>query len=191
MADALRDLGEPVNDMTLVLNLLRGLNGRFEAIGLHLRRGRPFPTFLQARNDLLLEELTMAESAPPPSATALTTTFGSAREPAPASVTPPAAAKPAAAVQGRQACAARQARQGRAQQLQQRLPQWQRRPAAAAVAQSSSAMDRIHQHVAWTSALDAATPARTSRWCTAGARWTAAASSGASAWRSARLGRQS
>ncbi|XP_066343972.1 uncharacterized protein [Miscanthus floridulus] len=70
MADALRDLGELVNDMTLVLNLLRGLNGRFEAIGLYLRRGRPFPTFMQARNDLLLEELTMAESAPPPSATA-------------------------------------------------------------------------------------------------------------------------
>ena len=46
IADALRDLGEPVNDMTLVLNLLRGLNGRFEAIGLHLRRGRSFPTFL-------------------------------------------------------------------------------------------------------------------------------------------------
>ena len=46
MADAHRDLGEPVNDRTLVLNLLRGLNGRFEAIGLHLRRGRSFPTFL-------------------------------------------------------------------------------------------------------------------------------------------------
>ncbi|XP_066373699.1 uncharacterized protein [Miscanthus floridulus] len=91
MADALRDLGEPVNDMTLVLNLLRGLNGRFEAIGLHLSRRRPFPTFLQARNDLILEELTMAESAPPPSTTALTATFGSARESAPTSVTPPAA----------------------------------------------------------------------------------------------------
>jgi len=59
MADALRDLGEPVLDRTLVLNLIRGLNGRFEAIGLHLRRGHPFPSFLQARNDLLLEELTM------------------------------------------------------------------------------------------------------------------------------------
>jgi len=70
MADALRDLDEPVQDRTLVLNLLRGLNGRFEAIGLHLRRGHPFPTFLQARNDLLLEELNMEATAP---ATALTT----------------------------------------------------------------------------------------------------------------------
>ncbi|XP_066358239.1 uncharacterized protein [Miscanthus floridulus] len=91
MADALRDLSKPINDRTLVLNLLRSLNGRFEAIGLHLCRGRPFPTFLEARNDLLLEELTMAESALPPSATALTATSGSARPPAPASVTPPAA----------------------------------------------------------------------------------------------------
>ena len=64
MADALRDLGEPVLDRTLVLNLIRGLNGRFEAIGLHLRRGHPFPSFLQARNDLLLEELTMEATAP-------------------------------------------------------------------------------------------------------------------------------
>lgn len=64
MADALRDLGEPVIDRTLVLNLLRGLNGCFEAIGLHLRRGHPFPTFLQAPNDLLLQEINMAASTP-------------------------------------------------------------------------------------------------------------------------------
>ncbi|XP_066358104.1 uncharacterized protein [Miscanthus floridulus] len=76
MAYALRDLGEPVNDRTLVLNLQRGLNGRLEAIGRHLRRERPFPTFLQAHNDLLLETL-------PPLAMALTTTFGSARPPTP------------------------------------------------------------------------------------------------------------
>jgi hypothetical protein len=90
MADALRDLGETITDRTLVLNLLRGLNGRFEAIGLHLRRGRPFPSFLQARNDLLLEELTMADSAlvPPvslaPSATALHTGVASSSPATPA-----------------------------------------------------------------------------------------------------------
>lgn len=81
IADALRDLSEPVNYRTLVLNLLCGLNGRFEAIEVHLRRGHPFPTFLQARNDLLLEELTMAESTAPtsPTATALTATAGVGR----------------------------------------------------------------------------------------------------------------
>ena len=77
MADALRNLGEPITDRNLVLNLLRGLNGRFEAISLHLRRGRPFPSLLQACNDLLLKELTMAPTVSPsarataPSATAL------------------------------------------------------------------------------------------------------------------------
>jgi hypothetical protein len=39
MADALGDLGEPVHDRTLVLNVIRGLNERFANIGLHLRRG--------------------------------------------------------------------------------------------------------------------------------------------------------
>jgi hypothetical protein len=37
--------------------MIRGLNEKFTSIGLHLQRGRPFPTFLEARNDLLLEEL--------------------------------------------------------------------------------------------------------------------------------------
>ena len=91
MADALRDLGEPVLDRTLVLNLIRGLNGRFEAIGLHLRRGHPFPSFLQARNDLLLEELTMEATAP---ATALhvgAATPSSGSRPPSAPQAPPAA----------------------------------------------------------------------------------------------------
>jgi hypothetical protein len=30
MADALADLGEPIQDRTLVLNILRGLNERFQ-----------------------------------------------------------------------------------------------------------------------------------------------------------------
>ena len=70
MADALGDLGEPVPDRTLVLNVIRGLNERFSSIGLHLRRGRPLPTFLEVRNDLLLEELTLAHHSST-SATAL------------------------------------------------------------------------------------------------------------------------
>jgi hypothetical protein len=60
MADALGDLGEPVPDRTLVLNVIRGLNERLASIGLHLRRGRPLPTFLEVRNDPLLEEPTLA-----------------------------------------------------------------------------------------------------------------------------------
>jgi len=63
-AEDLRDLGEPVSDRTLVLNIIRGLNERFAAIGLHLRRTNPLPSFLQVRDDLRIEELTMAKAAP-------------------------------------------------------------------------------------------------------------------------------
>jgi hypothetical protein len=59
MADTLEDLGETVSDRTLILNVIRGLNERFKAVGMHLRRGRPFPTFVDAKADLLLEEMTM------------------------------------------------------------------------------------------------------------------------------------
>lgn len=45
-AEDLRDLGEPVSDITLVLNIIRGLNERFLALGLHLRRTYPLPSFL-------------------------------------------------------------------------------------------------------------------------------------------------
>ena len=63
MADMLGDLGEVVTNRTPVLNLIRGLNERFKTVGMHLRRGRPFPTFLDAKADLLLEELTMENTS--------------------------------------------------------------------------------------------------------------------------------
>ncbi|XP_066342182.1 uncharacterized protein [Miscanthus floridulus] len=103
MVDALRDLGEPVIDRTLVFNLLRGLNGRSEAIGLHLRRGRPFPSFLQAINDLLLEEHTMADSAPAPSAIALHTGTAPSSPATPAASSqqqPPSSSQPPANLGG-------------------------------------------------------------------------------------------
>jgi hypothetical protein len=61
MAKSRDELGMPVTDHTLVLNVLRGLNERFTALGLHLRRSYPFPMFLEVCNDLLLEELTAAQ----------------------------------------------------------------------------------------------------------------------------------
>jgi hypothetical protein len=59
MADSLADLGEPVSDCTLVLNIILGLADRFEGVGRHLRLARDFPTFLVARSALIPEELTM------------------------------------------------------------------------------------------------------------------------------------
>ena len=58
MATKLGALGEVITDRTLVLNVIRGLNERFAHVGALLRRSRPFPSFLEARDDLILEELT-------------------------------------------------------------------------------------------------------------------------------------
>jgi hypothetical protein len=44
MADSLRDLGEPVTDRTLVLNLLRGLSPRYGHLKALIKRTVPFPT---------------------------------------------------------------------------------------------------------------------------------------------------
>jgi hypothetical protein len=66
LADSLRDLGEPVANRTLVLNLLRGLSPRYSHLKALIKRSVPFPTFHAVRNELLLEELTMANEAPTP-----------------------------------------------------------------------------------------------------------------------------
>ena len=57
MADSLDDLGWPVEDRILVLNILRGLNDRYTHLQTWITRQRPFPTFLQVRDDLVMEEL--------------------------------------------------------------------------------------------------------------------------------------
>ncbi|XP_062211692.1 uncharacterized protein LOC133912795 [Phragmites australis] len=59
MADQLADLGEPVRDRTLVLNVLRGLNDRFAYMGALIQRQRPFPTFAEVKSDLCLDEINM------------------------------------------------------------------------------------------------------------------------------------
>lgn len=71
MADALADLGKVIPDRTLVLNVLRGLNERFQYMSALLKRQRPFPTFIEVRSDLLLEELTMAPASSSTPSTAL------------------------------------------------------------------------------------------------------------------------
>ena len=84
MADALADLGSPVDDRILVLNILRGLNPRFEHLSAIIRRYTSFPSFLKVRDDLILEELHLDSSGPPADATALYTC------PAPVAARPPA-----------------------------------------------------------------------------------------------------
>ena len=57
MADPLRNHGCKVSDHTLVLNVLRGLNKRYEHLRAIITRSRPFATFHKVWDDLVLEEL--------------------------------------------------------------------------------------------------------------------------------------
>jgi hypothetical protein len=57
MADNLRALGETVTDRHLVLNLLQGLNKKFDHIKIFIKRSQPFPSFHTVRNDLELKEI--------------------------------------------------------------------------------------------------------------------------------------
>lgn len=80
LADSLTELGEPISDRLLVINVLRGLNDRFAHLRPYLKRQRPLPSFAEVRSELQLEELSLGAPsavtppvAPPPSApTALT-----------------------------------------------------------------------------------------------------------------------
>jgi uncharacterized membrane protein YgcG len=63
MADSFGDLSCPVEDRNLVLNILRGLIDRYTHLQSLIMRQRPFPTFLQVRDDLSLEEITLGAQA--------------------------------------------------------------------------------------------------------------------------------
>jgi hypothetical protein len=54
MADSLCDLGEPVADCTLVLNLLCGLSPRYGHLKALIKRTVPFPTFHAVRKELTM-----------------------------------------------------------------------------------------------------------------------------------------
>ncbi|XP_062208957.1 uncharacterized protein LOC133910652 [Phragmites australis] len=74
MADQLADLGEPVRDRTLVLNVLRGLNDRFAHLAALIQCQRPLPMFIEVRSDLRLAEITMkAKQGSPAQALAAST----------------------------------------------------------------------------------------------------------------------
>jgi hypothetical protein len=77
MADDLADLVAPVENQILILNILRGLNQRFEHIDSIIRRYSSFLNFLKVRDDLLLEENHMDSTRPPAAPTALYTNAAS------------------------------------------------------------------------------------------------------------------
>jgi hypothetical protein len=73
MADSLTDLGSPIEDWILVLNILQGMNQCFEHVGSIIRCYSPFPNFLKVRDDLLLEEIHMDSIGPSAAPTTLYT----------------------------------------------------------------------------------------------------------------------
>jgi hypothetical protein len=91
MVDSLGDLGEPIFDRTLVLSILCGQNEKFAYMGTILKRYRPFPTFNEVKNDLLVEEICMTKPVVPPQAliaTALRLPVVAPVRPAPGGPTP-------------------------------------------------------------------------------------------------------
>jgi hypothetical protein len=61
MADDLCVLGETITDCHLILNLLQGMNMRFDHMKIFIKRSQPFPSF-HTRNDLELEEIELDHS---------------------------------------------------------------------------------------------------------------------------------
>jgi hypothetical protein len=57
MADAVRDLNEPVPNCTFVLNILRGLHKRYDHFKNFLKQAVSFPSFHDVSNDLLTAAL--------------------------------------------------------------------------------------------------------------------------------------
>jgi hypothetical protein len=73
MADTLADLGSPVDDRILVLNILRYLIQRFEHLGTIIQHSSPFPNILKVHDDLLLKEIHLDTAGPSAAPTALYT----------------------------------------------------------------------------------------------------------------------
>jgi hypothetical protein len=62
MADDLRALGEIITDRHLVLNLLHGLNKKFNHMKIFIKRSQPSPSFHTVRNNLKLKEIELDNS---------------------------------------------------------------------------------------------------------------------------------
>jgi hypothetical protein len=83
MADNLHDLDEHVEDRTLVLDVLRGLNKKYDHVKTYPKQVPSFPSFHDIRNDLLLEELTLDAEATSGSTTTLAASGERQQRPSP------------------------------------------------------------------------------------------------------------
>ncbi|XP_051218796.1 uncharacterized protein [Lolium perenne] len=95
LADSLGDVGQPISDENLVLTLLRGLNENYAHLRSFLPFQVPFPTFLQTRSALLLEETQKKTDVKNAAATALWA-CGQSVQPPPGGPRPPPPPPPSA-----------------------------------------------------------------------------------------------
>ncbi|XP_071678335.1 uncharacterized protein [Lolium perenne] len=99
LADSLGDVGQPISDENLVLTLLRGLNENYAHLRSFLPFQVPFPTFLQTRSALLLEETQKKTDVKNAAATALWA-CGQSVQPPPGGPRPPPPPPPPSAPGG-------------------------------------------------------------------------------------------
>ncbi|XP_019417029.1 PREDICTED: uncharacterized protein LOC109328161 [Lupinus angustifolius] len=74
LSDQLRNVGSPVNNHRLVLQLISGLPQAYRSVATLIRQSNLLPTFYQARSMLTLEEAGMAKMASTGSHAAMHTT---------------------------------------------------------------------------------------------------------------------
>jgi len=63
LADQLKNVGTPVPESRLVIQLVSGLTSAYRGVGTLIRQSDPIPSFYQARSMLTLEEVGLAKEA--------------------------------------------------------------------------------------------------------------------------------
>jgi hypothetical protein len=71
LADSLADCDRPIDDRSLVHQLIRGMNPKFHVLKKMLPALPSFPTFMEARDQLIVAENTLASSKTPSTKSAL------------------------------------------------------------------------------------------------------------------------
>ncbi|XP_060189172.1 uncharacterized protein LOC132618122 [Lycium barbarum] len=72
LADQLKNVGAPVSDSRMVLQLVDGLTKPYRGVGMVIRQSNPLPPFYKARSMLVLEEAEMSKEAVTESAMVVT-----------------------------------------------------------------------------------------------------------------------
>lgn len=71
LADQLKNVGAPISNNRLVLQLVLGLSEAYKSVGTQIRHAKPLPTFNEARSSICQEERELAAIAAQGSGTAM------------------------------------------------------------------------------------------------------------------------